>query len=113
MFLKKFCAIHGFTFSCHSSIDASLLVPGKAYLVFRQKELVELMKFARSKGLVSGKDYGIVAYNNIPLYQIIDNGITSISADFGLMGSRAAHFVSTRQAIQEIIPTNIYQRESL
>ena len=38
------------------------------------------------EGLKCGKDFGLLAYNDIPSYEVIDEGITSLSIDWEMMG---------------------------
>lgn len=33
------------------------------------------------------KDFGLLAYNDIPSYEVIDEGITSLSIDWEMMGN--------------------------
>lgn len=84
-----------------------------AYLIIRQKDLVEMVKRCRSEKLVIGSDIGLIAYNDTPMYEIIENGITVISTDFAAMGLQAAQFVKTRQKVQHVIPARMIVRGSL
>ena len=53
-------------------------------------------------------------YNgNIVVKEIIFDGITTYSTDFALMGKKAAHYVLTREKIQETLPTILIRRNSL
>jgi DNA-binding transcriptional regulator YhcF (GntR family) len=84
-----------------------------AYLIIQQKDLVNIVKQCRADKLVTGKDIGLIAYNDTPMYEIIENGITVISTDFAVMGQKAADFVRTRQRQQVVIPTRMIVRGSL
>jgi DNA-binding LacI/PurR family transcriptional regulator len=86
---------------------------GQAYFFFRQKDLVDWLKIARAKGLRTGIEIGLLAYNDSPLFEVIEKGITTISTDFRMMGVRAAEYVKTKERIQEIIPTRLIIRNSL
>ena len=44
------------------------------YLVIKQEDLVTIIKKGKQKNLRSGNDYGILAYNENPLYEVIENG---------------------------------------
>ena len=94
-------------------LPAKSFESGEAYLVFRQKDLVQILKFAKEKKLKIGRDMGILAYNDTPLYEVVEDGITSISTNFRLMGEKAAGFVLSRQKVQEIIETSLIIRNSL
>jgi DNA-binding transcriptional regulator YhcF (GntR family) len=91
------------------------LVPERntLYLIIRQKDLVEVVKQCRFQHLKIGTDVGLIAYNDTPMYEIIENGITVISTDFARMGDRAAEFVLTREKVQEVIPARMIVRGSI
>ena len=84
-----------------------------AYLIIQQEDLVDIIKRCRVEKLVIGKDIGLIAYNDTPMYEIIENGITVISTDFAAMGQHAATFVMTREKVQEMIPARMMVRGSL
>jgi len=112
-YFKRFCTESDLQWEITEVINEGTLLPGQAYLFFRQKDLVDLLKIARAKGLKTGTDIGLLAYNDSPLFEVIENGITAISTDFRLMGARAAAYVKTKEIIQEIIPTRLIIRNSL
>lgn len=95
------------------SLPVSGLLKETAYLVIQQKDLVNMVKQCRIENLKIGRDVGLIAYNDTPMYEIIENGITVISTDFALMGSKASEFVKTRQDVREIIPARMIVRGSL
>ena len=84
-----------------------------AFLIIQQKDLVRTVKICREKNLMIGRDIGLIAYNDTPMYEIIENGITVISTDFALMGRRAAECLKTGNRLQEIIPARMIIRGSL
>jgi DNA-binding LacI/PurR family transcriptional regulator len=112
-YFRKFCKENNFNFEVVQTIKKIDFTEGAAYFIIRQKDLVEIVKLCREKQLKVGKDIGLLAYNDTPMYEIIENGITVISTDFAFMGSKAAEFVRTRQKIKEIIPTKLIIRGSL
>jgi len=84
-----------------------------AYLVIEQKDLVDIVKRCKVEKLRIGTDIGLIAYNDTPMYEIIENGITVISTDFATMGQEAAEFVRTRQKVYDVIPVQMIVRGSL
>ena len=54
-----------------------------------------------------------MAYNDEPVFEILDNGISVISTDFDLMGAVAARFILTMERPQIYIPTRLILRGSL
>ena len=86
---------------------------GSAYLVARHKDMIQLLKKAKSQRLDIGSDIGLVVCNDDTVFEILDKGITAISIDFREMGRLASEFVMTREKIQEYIPTSFIFRGSL
>ena len=78
-----------------------------AYISPVTSEVVELIKFCRKRELVVGKDVGVVAYNDMPVYEVIDKGITSISVDFALMGNMAARHILDKKKNFKILPARL------
>jgi len=111
----KFCKDNTIDFEILSHLHASDVKEYEAYFILRQKHLVSLLKFAKEKEMSQGKNIGIVAYNDNSLHEVIDNGITSISTDFTLMGQRAADYIlsTDNKVINEIVPTKLIIRGSL
>jgi Predicted transcriptional regulators len=86
---------------------------GNAYLCINSEDLVKVIKDADAAQLVIGTDIGLIAYNDNPILEVIKSGISSISVDFGLMGEKAANFVTTKQPIQEYLSTELILRSSV
>lgn len=83
------------------------------YFVIRQADVVDIIKESRAKGLQCGKDFGLIAYNDIPAYEVIDNGITTLTINWEKIGKMAAAHILNGQKIQEYIPTEVHLRCSL
>ena len=78
-----------------------------------EQGVVKVVKQGRLEGLKCGKDFGLLAYNDIPSYEVIDEGITSLSIDWEMMGNEAANFVLNNVPIQKYLPTEVRLRKSL
>ena len=114
LFFKKFCQDRGFAgLVLNRRIRPVDIEPGTAYLTVEQKDVVNVLKGCRQKQLKLGRDVGLVAYNDIPLYGVIEDGITAVSVDFGEMGRRAARFVGAREPVRVVLPTRLIRRGSL
>lgn len=112
-YFKKFCIEENIKHRLLTDIEKNSLKTGEIYLIFRQKDLVKILKFAKEKKLMIGKEMGIIAYNDTPLYEVVADGITSISTDFRQMGAKAAEYIMKREKMQEIIGTKLILRNSL
>jgi len=84
-----------------------------AYIVIKQTDVVDIIKQSRKQNMVCGKDFGVIAYNETPAYEVIDVGITSLSVDWKSMGAKAAKFITDGEPIQEYLPTDVHIRNSV
>jgi DNA-binding transcriptional regulator YhcF (GntR family) len=114
--------IHGFErfcrdFNISGSVAASLgevgAQAGIAYLIIADVLLVEMIKLCRQKGLAVGSDIGIISYNDTPLKEILEGGITTISTDFRQMGVNAAEQILTGRKEKINNPARLIVRQSL
>ncbi|MDR2038385.1 MAG: GntR family transcriptional regulator [Bacteroidales bacterium] len=112
-YFKRFCKDHGIHFDIVQRVEENEVEPGTAYLVISQKELVEMVQYCKDKKYKLSRDVGLIGYNDTPVYEIIDKGITVISTDFAQMGKRTADFIKSKQKIQEIVPTQLIVRGTL
>lgn len=96
-----------------NEIGPAALEKGTAYLIVKHSHLIDFIKLTRMRGWALGEDVGVVAYNDEPVFEILDNGISVISTDFDLMGAVAARFILTMERPQIYIPTRLILRGSL
>ena len=83
------------------------------YICVSERSLGYILSECNSKNIIMGKELGLISYNETPMKQFIQNGISVISTDFKLMGQKAAEFVLGEQRIQQIIPTTFIKRQSI
>ena len=112
-YFKKFAKDNQLDALVTTTLQECKICPDTAYLVIEQKDLVDLVKRCKVEKLRIGTDVGLIAYNDTPMYEIIENGITVISTDFAAMGQKAAEFVRTRQKVYDVIPAQMIVRGSL
>lgn len=86
---------------------------GEVYIAIKQQDVVNVIKNGRKEYLICGRDYGLLAYNDIPSYEVIDNGITALTIDWKKMGIEAARFVSENVEVQFFLPTEVRMRYSI
>jgi DNA-binding transcriptional regulator YhcF (GntR family) len=86
---------------------------GAVYLLARHSDVVEFVKICRAKNLKMGEDVGLITFNDTPMLEVIENGISAISTDFKQMGKLAAEYIKTRKKIQTYVPTRLIVRGSL
>jgi DNA-binding transcriptional regulator YhcF (GntR family) len=112
-YFKKFVREYGLNGTVSKTSTLKNIEKNTVYFIIEQKNLVEIVKHCRKNGLVIGKDIGVVAYNDMQMYEIIENGITVISADFAEMGKATADFIKNRQKVNKFIPAQMIVRGSL
>lgn len=113
-FYKKFCLDNKLKHKLlRRQMRVSDVKAGVVYLLSRHSEVVDFVKICRSKKLKLGKDVGLITFNDTPMLEVIENGISAISTDFRQMGKLTAEYIMTRQKIQTYIPTRLIVRGSL
>jgi len=113
-YYEQFCKENGIESNLITHhIQESDLVKGEANLIVSHGDLIEAVKICKSKGWKLGEDIGIVTFNDAPMLEVIENGITSISVDFRQMGALAARFINNNERLQTYVPTRLIVRGSL
>ena len=111
--VRRFAKNNQIRFRKVSQVNGEDIQKGQAWFVIGESDLVGVIKTCRTNGFNLGEDVGIISYNDTPMKQIVGNGITVITADFNLMGKKAAEFIKNKQKIAEILPTSLLLRDSL
>ena len=110
---KQFCSDFNIKSNIIKSSRDLNVSKGEAYFILRQMDLYIILAQCKEKNLEVGKDVGILAYNEVPLYEFVSSGITVISTDFRKMGHMAGQFVKERKRTREILPAKTIIRNSL
>lgn len=109
----KFCFDNNFEFEIIDSFTSKTpVVEGTLYIIIKQTDVVEVIKRSKIDKLKVGQQFGIIAYNNNPFYEVIENGIAPISIDWEEMGNLAAGFVVNGERVTRYLPTKIIKRDS-
>ena len=108
-----FCLDNRFEFAILDEIPEKGVIHEEFfYLVIKQEDVVKIIKQGHASGLKPGRDYGLLAYNENPFFEVIEDGISSIGIDWQEMGRIAADFVLNNCTIQTYLPTVIKKRGS-
>lgn len=110
---KRFCTANSIKNRVSEKFNEKQFKAGQLYLAIKDSDLVKIIKAGFEKDFQLGKDFGVISYNDTPMKEITGGGITVISTDFGLMGEKAAAFVTSRQPVAEILPTRLILRKTL
>jgi DNA-binding LacI/PurR family transcriptional regulator len=110
---ERFCQEHELTYDVQKSLDG--VRPGlyEAYFLISDRDLVEIVKIAKSYKYKLGKKFGIVSFNDTMLKEVVAGGITTISTDFVEMGKTLATMVLKRKNEQVRNPSKLIVRNSL
>jgi DNA-binding transcriptional regulator YhcF (GntR family) len=114
-YFRKFCADFEI---CHQILYSSAqfdVKKGELYFLVSDRTLANFLEQCQTKGLVPGKDSGVISFNETPMKKYVSGGITVLSTDFKMMGEKAAEFVKNpdTEGIDIKIPTEILLRNSL
>ena len=97
---KAFCYNNKIQFEILNSIEHRSIKKGNIYMLLEDSSLISVIKKARIKNMKVSKDIGIISYNDTPLKEIIENGITVISTDFNEMGIKLAEMITNRLKVK-------------
>lgn len=112
-FFNRFCAKNNLRCDIIDEIRPNFSIKKNAfYIVIKQTDVVKIIKAGKKGQLKPGRDYGILAYNENPFYEVIENGISSIGIDWEEMGEKAAKFVLQEKPLRTYLPTKIIKRDS-
>lgn len=112
-YFNSFCAENNFKSNTITGKNDFELLKNQLYICVSERSLGYILSECTSKNIRIGDELGIISYNETPMKQFIQNGISVISTDFQLMGRRAAEFVLGKENIQQIIPTKFIKRQSI
>jgi DNA-binding transcriptional regulator YhcF (GntR family) len=86
---------------------------GEACLVTDEEDLITLIRKARRQHLTLGQDTGIISYNDTPVKEVLEGGITVVSTDHAFMGHKIAEMILTGKREQIHNPFVLIERGSL
>lgn len=111
-YFEQFCTDYGFEFELKTDIEVQPK-SGEMYLLVSDRTMAHLLNAIQDRGLIIGKDIGILSYNETPLKKYVRDGISVISTDFKEMGKQVAQWTQNNSNVNITIPTEIILRESL
>lgn len=110
---RQYCQDNGIISEISEHEDIIDVEKGVAYIVIRQTNVVNIIKRSREKGMKCGRDFGLIAYNDTPAYEVIDDGITALSVNWDEMGKQAAKFILTGEPVRIYLHTEVHLRNSV
>ena len=111
--VKSFCNSNQYPLEVHKSFKSDLLENGSLFFTIGDKDLWQILKYAKKAGMSIGQDFGVLSHNDSPVKEIIEGGISTFSTDFRLMGEEAANYIMNKSIINKIIPSKLIERNSM
>lgn len=108
-----FCQVNQVKYSVINQLDESEVQKQQAYVFVSDDDLYRFIKICRQKNWLLGKDIGVVAYNENPVKEILENGITTISTNHDEIGRMAGQMILSGEFRQVKSPFDFIQRNSL
>ena len=111
----RYCEEHDFDSSIIENVQEAHFNKGTAYITIGADEIdiTNLIKLTHKHNYEIGKDIGIISYNETPIKEVLEGGITVISTDFELMGRKAARLIKSNEDKIMSNPSEIILRKSL
>ena len=110
---KKFCGISKFDHEIIENQDFTDVLRGEVYISMEESDLVNIVKFSKKSGLKIGKDIGVLSFNDTPLKEVLEDGISVISTNFDRMGSLAAELILEKRKLKARNEFMFIRRNSL
>jgi len=110
---RKFCGVNKFENTILENEEFKEVKKGEVYISEEESDLVSIIKFAREKKLEIGKDIGVLSFNDTPLKEVLENGISVISTNFTRMGSLAAELILEKRRLKVRNEFSFIRRNSL
>jgi len=108
-----FCQVNKFEFSIIDQLKEPDVKKGEAYVIVSDDDLYRFIKIYKSREWKPGSDIGIVAYNDNPVKEILEDGITTISTNHDEIGRIAAQMILSKNFSRIKSPFKFIRRNSL
>jgi DNA-binding transcriptional regulator YhcF (GntR family) len=108
-----FCQVNNLQFSVIDQLNEPAVKQGEAFVLISDDDLYRFIKISKSKNWKLGKDVGVVAYNDNPVKELLEDGITTISTNHDEIGRTAAQMILTKDFRRIKSPFEFVKRNSL
>ncbi len=110
---EKFCQDYFFSSEIISGFDDRIIQKGEVYIIPSDRDLVKVLEQSKIQDLKIIEDFGIISYNDTPLKKVVENGITTISTNFAMMGNLLADMILENRKEQIENVSSLIFRNSL
>ena len=108
-----FCQVNDFPFSIIDQFVEEDIKKGEAFVIITDDDLYRFIKICKLKEWKLGTDVGVVAYNENPVKELLENGITTISTNHDEIGRIAAEMILSNDFKIVKSPFEFIKRNSL
>lgn len=108
-----FCQVNDLSFSILKQVEEKDMQRKQAYVIISDDDLYRFIKISKEKHWKLGKDVGVVAYNDNPVKEILEDGITTITTNHDEIGRLAAQMILKREFTRIKSPFSFIRRKSL
>ncbi len=95
------------------NFDMEKLQKGHCYMAISERDLVYALKIINQRGWSFKKDIGLLSFDDTPLKEILQGGITTLTTDFEQMGETAGKLIRTGTIRRISNPWKILDRGSI
>lgn len=110
---EKFCNEFSFSNEIISSFENRVIQKGEVFIIPDDRHLVNVLEQSKVQNFKIVEDFGIISYNDTPLKKVVENGITTISTDFNMMGTLLANMILENRKEQIENESSLIVRNSL
>ena len=108
-----FCQVNNLEFSIIHQLNQADVQKNQAYVLISDDDLYNFVKICKSKNWKLGLDVGVVAYNDNPVKEILEDGITTITTNHNEIGRIAAEMILSKDFKRIKSPFSFIERNSL
>jgi DNA-binding transcriptional regulator YhcF (GntR family) len=108
-----FCRTYQFQYRVIDRIEDEKIQTDEAWVVISDDDLIQLIEKIHKKNYTLGKDIGVISYNEAPVKEILEGGITTISTNHKTIGMKTAEMILTGKKATIRIPYLLHLRKSL
>jgi DNA-binding transcriptional regulator YhcF (GntR family) len=110
---REFCESIAMEFQVLDGLDEDDFRSGEIYFTLQDEDLVQAIKYAEQKNLSLGKDVGLIAFNDSPLKEVLEGGISVLSNQANKIGQLVASIILENAKTSQEINLEFIIRKSL
>ncbi|MHA8066902.1 GntR family transcriptional regulator [Aquirufa sp. ROCK2-A2] len=110
---REFCESITMEFQVLDGLDEDDFRCGELYFTLQDEDLVQAIKYAEKNQFEIGKDVGLIAFNDSPLKEILNGGISVLSNQSNKIGEMVASIILDNAKTHQEINLEFIIRKSL